>query len=458
MGYYPVPKYVQDDETATSQPDTPASDSILQDFLAALQAPAPATPVEAPGDLSVGDRIYYALKGARDPQFRKTVVEPMLAERASFPQRKAAAAQADRAARLKELGAAYTATTTGALKGAQAAAVPGQTEAKLITAQAARDKVAAAIKKGGKIRYLIERDSAGNPVNAGYVEDTDENGTPILRRIEMVGPGEGGEEVRTLGTPRPVPGKVITDETGAQKLINPNTGAEIKPQGFRQPSPGIQTSAARAVSTIAGFNDLRKVYDEYQKSQLGASPSLGSRLLTQARGAAASKFPGTAAVLDPATTNFVRARRAALNRYIKDVTGAQFSIKELERYESQLPGPGEGPETALPAIQALVNQSLEQLRAFIRQNGGLKAMISDPALQAKLASETDFSAFSADPNNPTTQKWLNEGTPQADLSAMQSSAPAGLPPGVPAGSTRAGISKKTGRPIWRSPDGKLWME
>jgi hypothetical protein len=118
---------------------------------------------------------------------------------------------------------------------ASAAAVTENAASRKMTAEAARDRVANAIRKGGKVRIVMEKDTAGNPVNAPYVEDQDEDGNTILRRINMVGPGEGGEEVQTLGTQRPSPGKVITGPTGEQKLVNPNTGEEIKSKASSGP-------------------------------------------------------------------------------------------------------------------------------------------------------------------------------------------------------------------------------
>lgn len=421
---------------------------MLQDFLSALQEPIAETPVTPPEQLSTGDKIYLAIKGARDPEFRKRVVDPMLAEQKSYPARKAAATNASRAERIKELQS-----------GVAAEALVQNAKSRQGIAQAAVDRARAAVAKGGRIRVLEEavRDDKGNVIgkaNAPYVEDTDENGHQILRRLEMVSTGPGGEEVRTVATPKPTKPSIVTDATGNQRVVDAFTGKDVASAGFKQPSPGIQQSAARAVSTISGFADFEKVYDDYQTQQLGVNPSLGKRLIAQGRGMLSEKFPKTGEVLDIPTSNFITARRAALNRYIKDVTGAQFSIKELERYESQLPGPGAPKESAIPKIRALVNQSLDQLRAFIRQNGGLQAMVNDPDFQAKVAKYTDFSEFHADPNNPATQRWYEQG------SAVEAGPPAaaGPPPGVPAGSTRAGRSRKTGKTLWRSPSGQLWSE
>jgi len=451
MAYHPIQPGQSFDDP---EPAQDASDALLQEFLGALQEPEEEA-VAAPPELSVGERLFHAIKGAREPEYAKRVVEPMIAERKNFGTKQRALAGQKRQARVKELGGAYSAAQLGKLRAAQAEAVPETTAARKMTAEASRDRAAAAVKRGGKIRNFIEavKDQSGQvvgQVNAPYVEDVDEDGNQILRRIEMVSKGPEGEEIRTLATPRPTVPKVMTDETGKQTLVEPFTGKQVGTGMNKPPSPGIQQAGARAISTIAGFKDMEAVYRDYQATQLGPSPSLGKRLITQGRGKLTEKFPSTMAVMDPKTINFVRARRAALNRYIKDVTGAQFSIKELERYESQLPGPGEGPETAIPAIQALVNQSLEQLRAFIRQNGGLNAMIANPELQKKLAQETDFSAFVPGPN---TAKWLDEGAPAPEAEAAET-APAGIPPG----SHRAGRSRKTGRPVWRDPSGKLWSE
>jgi hypothetical protein len=426
---------------------------MLQQFLDKFNEPAPEETVPNPEELSVGDRIYYALKAARDPEYAKRVVEPMIAARKTYPQRKQAAAIANRKRRLDELSGGLSTVSLAENRQAMANWAGENAESRRISAEASKTRAGQAVARGGKVRVLIERDSGGNPVNAPYVEDFDEEGNRILRRIDLVGPGAGGEEVSTLGTPRYEAGKVMTDATGKQHLIKPGSGKEVETGiGFKQPPVGVQQSAARAVSTIAGFKAFEKVYTDYQASQLGASPSTGDRLMAQARGKFGETFPAVGEIMDIPTSNFIAARRGALNRYIKDVTGAQFSIKELERYESQLPGPGAPPESALPKIRTLVNQSLDQLRAFIRQNGGLQAMIDNPELQAKLAKETDFASFIPDPANPATKAWYEGGE-----GAGASAEPA-FPQGIPAGSRRVGKSKSTGKPLWRSPDGKLWSE
>lgn len=459
MGLYVLPEgYRAPDEDQQKDPE----DVLLQDFLAALQEPEE-SPIQPPRPLSQNERIYLAFKGARDPEFRRTVVDPMLAERRNYPARAAMAAQSSRQQRRQALGQALGAVSSAKLREAQAAAAPVNAAARATSAEASKSRAEAAVKRGGKVHKIIEavKDAAGNivgSVNAAYVEDVDEAGKPILRRIQMVSPGmgEGGETVSVPGSLRPNAPITVTDATGTQKLVDRYTGKEVAPKiGQKQPSPGIQTAAARAISTVAGFDDFTKVYSDYQTTQLGANPSLGSRLLAQGRGALGERFPKVGEVVDIPTSNFITFRQAALNRYIKDVTGAQFSIKELDRYERQLPGPGAPPESAIPKIRALLNQSLEQLRAFILQNGGLKAMISSPALQKRLEEETDFSFTPPAPEDvPKLEAWLAGGT------EAQSAQPkgGGLPVGIPVGSKRVGRSRTTGKPLWRSPDGKLHQE
>jgi hypothetical protein len=165
-----------------------------------------------------------------------------------------------------------------------------------------------------------------------------------------------------------------------------------------------------------------------------------------AREALGGVFPRIQEQADPEMAIFMATRRAALNRYIKAVTGAQFSIAELDRYEAQLPGSGADEAVADTKIRLLAQQALAEFKVLVAQNGGLEAIARDPDLQKKIGIlgldiERARAAIGAEPP---------ESAEEAAASA--------LPPGIPEGSTRAGRSKRTGKTVWRSPDGKLWSE
>ena len=66
--------------------------------------------------------------------------------------------------------------------------------------------------------------------------------------------------------------------------------------------------------------------------------------------------------LAPEYAQYVAERRAALNAYIKSQTGAQFSVAELQRYETQYPEPWDPPELAQRKLETLRQRVLADMQ------------------------------------------------------------------------------------------------
>lgn len=451
MGLYPVPPGMQDNRLKENLQGQSASDTLLQEFIAALQEP-PKAMVQAPPPISDNDRLYMALRGSVDPEFRKRAVEPALAERASYPTRLMAAQEDARQQRVKELGSAVAQVGLFDLRGAQAGAIPETTVAKTLSAQAAMLRARRAFEMGGK-PYTIPNvvipegfPFAGEPgVEFGITDPmTGERNAIGYRRKSIRGVVITNEKgTQTLQDPTirsgPTPGSPGgTPAPGTAPAGAPPSSRQLATGGIsKQPGPGIQRDIAQNVSTIDGFAELVGAYDRIAKSGTGYG--------RMARETAGGYFPRVQEREDPEMAIFVATRRASLNRYIKAVTGAQFSIAELERYEAQLPGSGAGREVAMTKISLLAKQAIETFRTLVAQNGGLERIARDPELQKQIG------IVSLDV--PLARKAL--GLEQAPAEAA--SAP-GLPPGITPGSTLVGRSKSTGRPLWRNPAGKLEME
>jgi len=101
-----------------------------------------------------------------------------------------------------------------------------------------------------------------------------------------------------------------------------------------------------------------------------------------------------AGISAPKFLQFDAARKRALNSYIKAQTGAQFSVKELERYEAQFPLPWDDPETARAMLEALAAAAVGRMHSLISQYGGLQNMLrAGPP-------EIDRSGGAAPPSSP----------------------------------------------------------
>lgn len=440
MAIHPVPPEQRDGRLKLAEQGQSPSENLLSQFIAALQQ-EPQADIQSPKPIGVGDRLFLALKGARDQEFQKRVVEPLIEERATFPTRVAEAQESARRQKVKELGSAIGQVGQFNLRGERAATEESKRTANLARAQKA-------FQAGGKpYKFTDIQLPDGSPgIEWGIIDPT--TGDRIV-----------------LGTrAKSKRGVVITNERGLQTLQDPYVdpggpggqggvtggspgGKTLQTTGIPKPiSPGIQRDVAQNISTIDGFAALKQAYAEIASS--------GTQYGRMGREFVGEFFPRIQEKDDPRMSIFVATRRAALNRYIKAVTGAQFSIKELERYEAQLPGAGADAHVADVKIRLLADQAIATFKVLVAQNGGLDAIAADPELMKQLG------IISLDVGLARKALGLDAGPSAAQEGTVAQTSPTGSqpPPEIPPESTFAGKSRSTGKIIWRLPSGKLWRE
>ena len=417
MGLYPVPPGQQDDRTKESLQGQDPSDVLLQEFIAALQQPPQAT-VQKPKPISTGDRIYMALRGAQDPEFRKRVVDPLLAERENYPGALAGAQESARQQRVKELGTAVAQTSLFNLRGEQAATEESKRTLNLAKAQKA-------FQAGGK-PYTMDnvRMPDGSPgIEYGIVDPTTGERVPIGVR------------------PKAVRGQIAYDATGNAVLADPTIrnvggtqkpGAEFDAKGFPTqppPPPGMGFSKPptfQAVKEATSMVDLAAQFSEAERAfndAVQADPDT----IKQIMAGGIANYVGNNPALQPIFSRthpqaaYAMGQLNGLSAVIDKVrTGnSRFSIELYHRLRTLVPQVGDNPDVAVKKFASLRR-----------------------VLQAHLVTLQKL-----EPN-------LGESLKPAMEEATTNSVPAGITPG----SVKVGRSKSTGRPLWRNPAGKLEME
>lgn len=128
---------------------------------------------------------------------------------------------------------------------------------------------------------------------------------------------------------------------------------------YANPPAGIVSDIAAGTANLQGLESLRGAY---QKIRAATTDDWK-----------ATKMIGTVAgetrlggMLAPKYAEYTAARRASLNAYIKSVTGAQFSVAELQRYEGQYPEPWDDETLAEQKIRKLEQRSLADMQAKMR--------------------------------------------------------------------------------------------
>jgi len=244
--------------------------------------------------------------------------------------------------------------------------------------------------RGGKVRVLTETDpSTGQPVNVAYQETTDENGNMILQRM-----GIKKDESVSTSTPKPVHYSAVATEGGGVTRF-PTTGTTpvgqviTGPGGqpiMKQPSQGQIAQIAGDITTLRGIDEIWKGYQDIHKATGGDAPlfsiTTGKRILGTELGE--TKYGGK---VSPAYNQYITKRRLGLNRYIKGVTGAQFSIAELKRYEALFPQVTDDEETAKTKLSDIAGQAVADMNAYISAHGGLAGMRNDPTESWRFGAE-----------------------------------------------------------------------
>ena len=153
------------------------------------------------------------------------------------------------------------------------------------------------------------------------------------------------------------------------------------------PPAGVVSDVAAGTATLAGRDTLRASYNEIRKKTAGQSlPSQVGRMFI-----GETRLGGA---LAPDYAKYVADRRAALNAYIKSTTGAQFSVKELERYETQYPEPFDPEDVAERKLQVLAERALIDMQAKLRAFPA--AAPAAPAARPAQTQPTDVQNLSDD--------------------------------------------------------------
>lgn len=164
--------------------------------------------------------------------------------------------------------------------------------------------------------------------------------------------------------------------------INPVTGKLDFNTNLTQMAPVGAVNAA--VSNIESKQALDALVGSYNiaRQSFGieyANPSMLARIRAKiSQGLSSRQWLRdleAAGISGPKFLQFDAARKRALNSYVKAQTGAQFSLKELDRYEAQFPLPWDDPETARVLLEALAAAAVGRMQSLITQYGGLQKML-----------------------------------------------------------------------------------
>jgi hypothetical protein len=163
---------------------------------------------------------------------------------------------------------------------------------------------------------------------------------------------------------------------GAATPILSKSGNPIYPT----PPAGVVQSVAAGTATMGGLDDLEQAYQKIHDTV--SNRPFSKQVIGTYVGE--SRVGGK---LAPEYAEYTASRRAALNAYIKSVTGAQFSVKELERYEGQYPEPWDSPELAHQKIQVLRDRAKADMEAKLRAFPGAGG--AAPQTETPVAPQTE---------------------------------------------------------------------
>jgi hypothetical protein len=160
------------------------------------------------------------------------------------------------------------------------------------------------------------------------------------------------------------------EEQRHNKAMEALTGKRLA-QGTPAPA-SIGSEISRDISTLGGLAALRKSYDEIRKTTKGQT--FAGQVVRNTIGE--SRYGGA---LQPDYAKYIADRSAALNAYIKSVTGAQFGFKEMQRYQNQFPEPWDPEDLAQRKIDALARNALSDMQTIPRLYPGAGAATQEGA-------------------------------------------------------------------------------
>jgi len=147
------------------------------------------------------------------------------------------------------------------------------------------------------------------------------------------------------------------------------------------PPAGVVQGVSSDVTTLGGLDDVWNAYKKIHNQTAGQGSLLDIGRQRVGTAVGETRLGGA---LAPDYARYTTSRRASLNSYIKSITGAQFSVKELERYDTQYPEPWDPEDIARKKIETLKDRATSDMQAKLRAfpaAGGQAARPRDRAEQ-----------------------------------------------------------------------------
>lgn len=218
---------------------------------------------------------------------------------------------------------------------------------------------------GAGVSLLGSQARSNRPMIKEYIEVIDGKRMRIRDTLDASGNtvrqevlGEAPESMAMLASPE---GYFPTSrQTGQAKgpVQSPGGGTVYPP-----PPAGVVSSVAASTATLGGLDDIWRAYQEIHEKTAGEGGYLDIARQRVGTFVGETRLGGA---LAPEYAKYTSSRRASLNAYIKGQTGAQFSVKELERYDTQYPEPWDPPEIARSKIDELRQRALNDMQAKLR--------------------------------------------------------------------------------------------
>jgi hypothetical protein len=193
---------------------------------------------------------------------------------------------------------------------------------------------------------------------------------PQTPQVPIAGGASAGAPGIT-NVPRPTEGG--GQASGAQPS-NMLTQPRMARRGLapHQPPAGVTQDASRAISFV---QSLAPIFDAWRQAKSSVSGVTGSGVAGTAGQLAidrAAQTQGVRAFLPFAIGNapaqaaidYKQKQKIALYNYVKQQTGAQFSVTEMDRYESMFPRIEDSEDTALNSLSNLAQKAVNDINAL----------------------------------------------------------------------------------------------
>lgn len=277
-----------------------------------------------------------------------------------------------------------------------------------------------------RLDFYLKKYGSGVPIKVNVAGPNGPE-TRFAWQLPPTTPGQPGEVVfdPEADIPQPVNEPALATPTGyigRNPYTNQTSPINAPGGGPAMPMPpaGIVNSVAADTSNLQGLDSVWSAYNTIRQ-QTGDQTPMGKYLRT----VGTEKFR-LASALFPDYAQYIATRRAALNAYIKSVTGAQFSVAEMQRYEKQYPEPWDDEQTAAKKLQTLRDRALSDMEAKIRAFPG----VSPAAPTKNLSQHTNSKDSPTTPEAPYFIKAADDGnTPEAQY-GVDTNGPQGNPTSV----------------------------